>query len=355
MRDVLDRPAAVRPGEELDLKRLAEYLRRIFPDLAGPIELEQFPSGYSNLTYLVRVAGSEMVVRRPPVGSRVQTAHDMGREYRILSQLHPVFELAPRPLAFCDDAGVLGAPFYLMERVRGLILRREPPPGLELTPETVRALGEAFVRQLVRLHTLDYEAAGLGDLGKPEGYVERQVNGWRRRYFGSQTDDIPEIEEIADWLVERLPGESGASLIHNDYKYDNLVLDPVNPTRIRALLDWEMATIGDPLMDLGSSLAYWVEASDPEPLLRFRFVPTHLPGSLTRREVAALYARLSGASIENLAYYYCFGLFRLAVIAQQIYYRYRKGLTRDERFAPMIDAIRVLGRTALRVAETEEV
>ncbi len=168
MRDVFDRPAAVRAGEELDMERLAEYLRTTYPDLAGPVELAQFPSGYSNLTYLVRMSGREMVLRRPPVGSEVETAHDMGREYRILSRLHPVFELAPRALAYCEDTSVLGAPFYLMERVQGIILRRRPPAGLELAPGTVRALGEEFVRQLVRLHALDYEAAGVGDLGKPE-------------------------------------------------------------------------------------------------------------------------------------------------------------------------------------------
>ena len=218
----------------------------------------------------------------------------MGREYRILSRLCRVYEPAPCPLLFCDDEGVLGAPFYLMERRHGVILRKPPPADRPMPPETVRRLCESLIDGLARLHSLDYQAAGLGDLGKPEGYVERQVSGWSRRYRDAQTDDVPGLDRAADWLAANRPAESGAALIHNDYKFDNLVLDPDDPGRIVAVLDWEMATIGDPLMDLGTTLGYWIEPTDPVPLRRFLAGPTALPGSLTRRELGLRYCEAVG-------------------------------------------------------------
>src|SRR6185503_8810640 len=195
---------------------------------------------------------------------KVKSAHDMGREVRVLEKLCKVYPPAPRPLAYCDDPSVLGAPFYLMERIRGIVLRRALPKGLELAPDTVRRLGDAFVDNLVALHSIDPEAAGLGDLGKPVGYVERQVTGWTKRWHDSKTDDVPHVDQIAAWLAARIPAESGAAIIHNDYKYDNIVLDAGDPTRIVGVLDWEMATLGDPLMDLGTAFGYWVEAGDPD-------------------------------------------------------------------------------------------
>jgi len=364
----MDRPVPVRSGEELDLEALRDYLARELPSLLDnpstphdtPVEVLQFDQGYSNLTYLVRVgegpAAQELVLRRPPFGSHVETAHDMGREHRVLSRLHPIWEKAPEPVAFCEEPDVLGAPFYLMERVRGLILRRDPPPGVRLTPDVARGLSEAFVDTLAELHALDLDATGLGELGKPEGYAERQVHGWTERYRGSQTDDIPELEDVARWLDDKLPvvaPRSTAAFVHNDFKYDNLVLDPADPATVRAVLDWEMATVGDPLMDLGTSLGYWVEADDPEPLQRFRFGPTHLPGSLTRRRLVERYGERTGRELANVAFHYVFGLFKIAVIAQQIYYRWKKGLTRDERFGALIHAIRTLGRVAAQAAQAE--
>lgn len=362
----IDRAGPVRAGEELDAGALEAWLAENVPAAATPVtdgalgvEIEQFGRGYSNLTYLIRFRGGELVLRRPPVGSKVATAHDMGREYRILSALAagdpPVYPLAPRPLAFCDDPAVLGAPFYVMERVRGVILRAEPTPGLDLGPERVRRLSEVFVDHLVRLHAVDVEAAGLGELGRP-GYVERQVAGWAKRWRGSRTDDLLEMDEVATWLAARLPPEPALpALVHNDYKYDNLVLDPADPGRVVALLDWEMATVGDPLLDLGTSLGYWIEAGDPEPLQRFRFGPTHLPGSLGRRQLAERYAEASGRPAAGLAFAYAFGLFKIAVIAQQIYYRYAQGLTSDPRFAALPAAIRALARRAAEVAATGRV
>jgi aminoglycoside phosphotransferase (APT) family kinase protein len=363
----LDLPGPVRSGEELDVAALRGFLARELPYLFAdptspdetPLDVRQFGRGYSNLTYAIRVGregtGREMVLRRPPFGSRVETAHDMSREYRVLSRLQPIWDKAPEPLAFYDDPDVLGAPFYLMERVRGVILRRDPPPGVELSPAVARRLSETFVDTLAELHGLDLEATGLAELGKPEGYVGRQVRGWTKRYHGSQTDDIPELERVADWLAERLPEvepRSTAAFVHNDFKYDNLVLALDDPTRIRAVLDWEMSTVGDPLMDLGTTLGYWVEADDPEPLQRFRFGPTHLPGTLTRRELVERYGSGTGRQVPDLAFYYVFGLFKIAVIAQQIYYRWKQGLTRDERFGALIHAIRTLGHIAAEAAET---
>jgi aminoglycoside phosphotransferase (APT) family kinase protein len=346
-----DEPGPQRAGEELDERRLEEFLCRALPGLRGPLRVRQFGSGYSNLTYLVVAGDRQLVLRRPPVGSRVRRAHDMLREHRLLEALHPVYPLAPRPLLSCADPEVLGAPFYLMERVGGSVLRGAPAPGAELPPPTARRLGEVFVDNLADLHALDWRAAGLADFGRPEGYVERQVRGWIERYRAARTEEVPELEAAAETLATAIPAESGAALVHNDYKYDNLVLDPDDPTRLRAVLDWEMATVGDPLLDLGTTLGYWVEAGDPPELRRAEFGPTDSPGSPTRAQLVERYARRRGevAGLERVGYYHAFGLFKIAAIAQQIYYRYRQGLTRDPRFAALPAAIHTLGRQALAV------
>lgn len=354
--DWTDRAGAVREGELLDAERLARYLHeQLGIDADGPIAITQFPSGHSNLTYLVRVGERELILRRPPFGSRVKTAHDMGREYRILSQLHRVLPQAPRALAYCDDAAVLGAPFYVMERLVGVILRRRLPAGLAIDADTARRLSEAFVDQLAALHAVDYHVAGLGDLGKPEGYVERQVSGWTRRYQDARTDEIADVEWIAQWLAGCIPPESGAALVHGDFKYDNLVLDAADLTRVVGILDWEMATLGDPLVDLGVALGYWVQADDSQILRQFAFGPTDLPGTLTRRELAERYAARTGRSLDHLVFYYCFALFKTAVVAQQIYYRYRQGLTKDPRFAALGEGVKVLARAAVVAAESGRV
>ena len=339
----LDEPGGVRDGEQLDVDRLASYLAGHVPGWRGPVVVEQFPRGYSNLTYLVRGGDRELVLRRPPVGNTVKTAHDMGRECRILSRLCRVYDLAPCPVAACEDDGVLGAPFYLMERRRGVILRTPCPP---LAPDVLGRLCESLIDGLARLHALDYQAAGLDDLGRPEGYVERQVTGWTRRYRAAQTDDLPELEHVAAWLGANRPAESGAALVHNDYKFDNLVLDPGDPTRIIAVLDWEMATIGDPLLDLGTTLGYWVEPGDPPALQELVVGPTTQAGASTRRELIEAYRARSGRTLPDMVYYYVFGLFKIAVIAQQIYARYVRGLTGDPRFAGLGRVIAGLGAGA---------
>lgn len=347
---VCDETVAVREGEGLDAEKLREFLAASLPGIGGELAIRQFPGGYSNLTYLVQAGGREMILRRPPFGKKAKSAHDMAREYRVLAALKPVFPLCPAPLVYADDEGIIGAPFYLMERMQGIILRKELPPEVQLPPEQARSLSESLVDTLCRLHGVDYSAAGLDDLGKGEGYVSRQVAGWNRRYAEARTDDAPSCEKVIGWLHDKMPEHSpAATLIHNDYKFDNTVLDPADPTRIIGLLDWEMTTIGDPLMDLGSSLAYWVEENDPPPLQAVRTMPTNVPGMLTRKEQVARYGKVSGIAIDNFDFYYCFGLFRLAVIAQQIYYRYSHGQTRDPRFKNLVHGVRALEQTALGV------
>jgi aminoglycoside phosphotransferase (APT) family kinase protein len=341
----------VRPGEEIDTAALGAWLAEHLPEAAGreksaAVTVEQFPGGHSNLTYLIKLGDRELVLRRPPFGSQVKTAHDMGREYRVLSRLWTVYPKAPRALVLCDDPAVIGAPFYLMERKTGIVLRHQKSPaGIDLNPERMRRISEAAVDGLAELHAVDYAAAGLGDLGRPAGYVERQVSGWTERWRGSRTDDVPDIDRAAAWLAGHLPRETGTALLHNDYKYDNLVLSP-DLGSIDAVLDWEMATIGDPLMDLGTSLGYWIDPDDDLALRTLPAGPTTLPGNLSRAEVVERYAVASGRDVSGILFYYVFGLLKIAVIAQQIYYRYKQGLTRDERFAAMIGAVRLLGRTA---------
>jgi aminoglycoside phosphotransferase (APT) family kinase protein len=345
-----DAARAVRAGEELDTAALEGALAAKIPGLTGPLAVEQFPSGHSNLTYLLRMGGRELVLRRPPFGARAVSGHDMGREMRVLSALHPVYPRAPRPLAFWGEDSPLGVPFYVMERVRGVILRGSRGDG-RLSPEVMRGLSEGFVDALGELHAVDAAAAGLGDLGRGEGYAARQVSGWTQRYEKARTDEVPEIEAAARWLASNVPADSGACLIHNDFKYDNLVLDPAELTRIVAVLDWEMATVGDPLMDLGSSLGYWLDPDDEDELRVLPLGPTALRGNLGRRELVERYAERTGREVQGPVFYYVYGLFKLAGIAQQIYYRYVKGFTKDERFAAMIHGVQVLGRQAARAIE----
>ena len=352
MADLRDHPAAVRRGEELDLARLEPFLRSSFPSVAGPLAVQQFPSGHSNLTYLLRLGAQEMVLRRPPYGSKVKSAHDMGREYRVLSKLHSAYPVAPKVLLYCDDESILGSPFYLMEPIRGIIIRRDPPGSLEFTAETARRLSESFIDNLALLHQLDYAAIGLGDLGKPQGYLSRQVAGWIERYYGSQTHDLPEVGRIAAWLTNHTPANSDAVLIHNDYKYDNVVLDKENITRIVGVLDWEMCTIGDPLTDLGTTLAYWVDPNDPEEMQGIRWGPSTYPGSLTRMQLVERYARVSSRDVSDMTFYLAFARFKIAVIVQQIYCRYHKGVTKDPRFASMPEIVRILLRASLQAAES---
>jgi aminoglycoside phosphotransferase (APT) family kinase protein len=336
----LDEPRPVRPGEELDLPSLATYLDREL-GAHGALRVEQFPGGHSNLTYAIHHGAHEYVLRRPPFGSKVRSAHDMGREVAVLSKLAPVFDRAPRVIAYEATGTVLGAPFYVMERRHGVILRRDLPAGVDAS----RAC-ELLVDTLVDLHAIDYRAAGLGDLGKPAGYVERQVRGWSERYAASQTDEVAAMTETANWLDGHKPGDATrAALIHNDYKFDNVIFDSTM-TKITGVLDWEMATIGDPWMDLGTSLSYWMQADDPQLFQTPLFGVTARPEMWTRREIARRYCERAGRQTDAMVFYYAFGLFKTAVILQQIYYRYVQGLTKDARFSAFGHVVQALGELA---------
>jgi aminoglycoside phosphotransferase (APT) family kinase protein len=350
--DFRDQATSVRAGEELDAAKLEPFLRRHFPGEDETFSIQQFPSGHSNLTYSVQLGARRLVLRRPPFGSKVKSAHDMGREFHVLSKLHPAYPPAPRVLLYCYDESVLGAPFYLMEPISGIILRRDPPAGLAFSHETARSVCEAFVGNLVGLHGIDYEGIGLGDLGKPQGYLERQVRGWTERYHGSKTHDFPEVEQISNWIRQHLPASGPATLVHNDYKFDNVILDPADLTRIIGVLDWEMCTLGDPLTDVGTTLAYWVDADDAEDLQKLRWGPTNYPGSMTRRELVQRYAEASRRDVSNMVFYLVFARFKVAVIVQQIYYRYHAGLTKDSRFAGMPAVVRTLLRASWECAES---
>lgn len=341
---MIDQPKDIRRGEELDTEKIVSFLNAKLGE-NHPLQAKQFPSGFSNLTYFLQWGNREFVLRRPPFGANIKSGHDMEREYKVLSLLKPVYDKVPLPIAYSDDLEIIGAPFYIMERVKGVILRSVPPKDVTLAPETMQQLSEMLIDNLVEIHAIDVDKAGLSQMGRPEGYVQRQVDGWIQRYQKSQTDEIPEMDAAAQWLVANRPPERYVSFIHNDYKYDNLVFNE-NLSQITAVLDWEMATVGDPLMDLGTSLGYWVEANDPAPLKMFGL--TFLPGNLTRRQLVERYAEKSGRAVEDVVFYYVFGLFKIGVIVQQIYYRYRKGFTQDERFANLIHVIRACAQQAAR-------
>lgn len=340
---------AVRAGEELNIERLAAYFSRA--GIGDEVALEQFPAGSSNLTYLVKVGGAEYVLRRPPFGNTVKTAHDMRREFDVLSSLAPVYKPAPKPVLFCGDDSVIGSEFYLMERRRGLIIRGRAPKDLADSPRLQRNVCESFVRNLSDLHALDYKDAGLGDLGHPEGYCRRQVEGWTKRYFAAKTHEWPDLENAILWLSENIPSESGASLVHNDYKFDNIMLDPDDMTKITAVLDWEMVTVGDPLMDLGTTLGYWMSTDSDDEMLNMPFNPRVLMENISRAELTDVYADASDRSVPNMLFYYVFGTFKIAVIAQQIYARYVKGFTRDARFAQFDSFVSALGKIASRARD----
>lgn len=351
---MLDQPIETRTGEELDQQKLQNYLRDKVPGFNKEIFIRQFPGGYSNLTYFVLAGEHEYVLRRPPFGANIKSAHDMEREFSVLTKLHQAgFTKVPYAVHLCVDEGVMGVKFYLMKRVKGVILRNRLPKGVMISEESFRALSKATIDQLVKLHQIDIRASGLDTLGKPEGYVQRQVEGWMKRYINSQTDDISSMNEVAAWMQQHIPTTSRASFIHNDFKYDNLILNPNDLTDIIAILDWEMATVGDPLMDLGTTLAYWAEGSDPDSLKPFNL--TWMPGNFTRKEVVEYYQQQSGTPIDNIVFYYAFGAFKVGVICQQIYHRYKQGFTKDPRFASLIYVIKACGENARRAIERNEI
>lgn len=365
----MNETASARLGEEIDERDIRSYLFSRLGIRPGAISVKQFTAGSSNLTYLITLGDAEYVLRRPPFGNTVKTAHDMRREFDTLSKLSAVYQPAPKPLLFCDDESLIGSEFYLMERRRGLIIRGRVPDvdrlrissrhvekgssqlsGILVSPTDLTVSSPAreqvcrsFIQNLADLHSLDYSAAGLAELGRPEGYNRRQVEGWSKRYFGAKTHEWGALESAIKWLNENIPAESGTSLIHNDYKFDNVMLDPEDLERITAVLDWEMVTIGDPLMDLGTTLGYWMSPDAGEELLSMPFNPRILMENVTRGQLVEMYSEAAGRELPQMLFYYVFGTFKIAVIAQQIYARYVKGLTQDKRFARFDRFVEKLG------------
>ena len=330
---LLDQPTTIRAGEELDIKAVDTFVKQVLPDTKGQPTIKQFPGGASNLTYAITYDNHDLILRRPPFGTIAKSAHDMKREAQIMQSLRPVYAYVPQILAICEDHTVMGCDFYLMQRIAGIIPRQNLPKEIDLSVEDTRKLCLNVFDKLVELHNVDYQAAGLHHIGKGPGYVQRQIDGWSARYRKAITEDATDFEAVMAWLKDNQPADSKICVIHNDFRFDNVVLNPQNPFEVVGILDWEMATLGDPLMDLGNSLAYWVQADDEGPFQMMRRQPTHLPGMLTRDELVTYYLEKSGLKIPSFTFYEVYGLFRLAVIIQQIYYRFFHGQTKDERFA----------------------
>ena len=338
----------------LSTDTLKDYLAPVLDCRPPQLEVSQLAGGFSNLSFTVQTPDRRVILRRPPFGEKIAKAHDMVREYAVLQGLKKAgYTKSPEPLHLCEDEAVFGAPFFLMEFVEGIVLRNKVPTGLSFAAAEFEQLSQNAVACLLELHQLELQASGLIALGKPEGYTARQVQGWSERYMRAKTNEFTELEIAASWLLEQLPYTEPLGFLHNDYKYDNLVLNPLQPAQISAVLDWEMATIGNPLMDLGTTLAYWAEEEDPSILKLFNL--SHLPGNLRRAELVDLYFSNSKNSRSEMLYYYVFGLFKVATIAQQIYKRYSQGFANDPRFAQLIHVVEAAGKKAVQALQTDKI
>src|SRR5262245_43060311 len=325
----------IRDDEDFNHDALAAYLRGKLPGTDQALAIEQFGGGHANLTYLLRYATQEYVLRRPPLGPVAATAHDMGREYRVLSVLYRAYPLAPRAFLYCDDAAIIGAPFFVMQRRRGIVVRRMIPPefGGGKDVQINRSISEVLIDALADLHDTDYRAVGLETLGKPDGFLRRQVDGWAARYERSKTRELKVVDELVAWLHARQPESPPPTLLHNDWRLDNMMLDRTNPGRVEAVFDWDMCTLGDPLCDLGTLLASWVEAGEEMSGASAGTMPSTVPGFIRRRAAVERYGARRGVDVSAVPYYYVFGLFKIGVVLQQIYHRYHLGQTKDARFA----------------------
>lgn len=326
----------VRKGEELHEENLKRFLMQngLVDDEKSDLDISQFYNGYSNLTYLLKMEDKEYVLRRPPF-SAPKRGHDMGREFKVLHNLHKVFSKTPEAYVHCEDTDVLGAPFYIMSKVEGIILTAKEANERKISPPEFKTIADTWLDTFVELHQVDYKAAGLENLGRPEGYVERQVANWGKQYLAAATEEVPSAKKVMVWMEEQQPKQYQYSLIHNDYKYDNIVFADAQWTKVAAILDWEMCTLGDPLMDLGTSLGYWTTSDDADFMKHGLPSPTVMEGNPSRTEMVQQYSLKSGRDIENLIFYFAYGLFKIAVIAQQIYYRFKHGHTNDQRFAQL--------------------
>jgi aminoglycoside phosphotransferase (APT) family kinase protein len=321
----------VRSEDAFNIPAVHTWLMECVPDIGdAPPTVQQFRGGASNLTYLLRYPDRDLVLRRPPHGAKAASAHDMGREVQVQRALQETYRLVPEVIGYCQDLSIMGTDFYVMTHLDGTILQGDIDP--ELAPNTVRTLAHTMTEALAQLHAIDPAAVGLADLGRGPGYVSRQISGWSDRYRKARTPDVPTGEGVMQWLAAYQPSDSGQCLIHGDWRLDNMVLD-INGPRIIGVLDWEMSTIGDPLMDLGASLAYWVQADDDDGFRALRRQPSDLPGMPTREEIVRDYAARTGLDTSDWTFYEVYGLFRLAVIIQQIWYRFQRGETTNPAFA----------------------
>jgi len=334
----------VREGEELNEGNLKRFLleNKLIADAGSALSISQFSNGFSNLTYLLNVEDKEYVLRRPPFAAP-KRGHDMGREYKVISNLNSIFDRTPKAFVYAEDKEIIGASFYIMSKVEGEILTAKEAHKRQVSPDEFNTWLDTFVA----FHKIDYKAAGLEDLGRPEGYVERQVTNWGKQYLAAATDEA--------WMEAHQPKEYDHTLIHNDFKYDNVVFKDDSWKEIAAILDWEMCTLGDPLMDLGTSLGYWTTASDPEIMKQGLKSPTVMKGNPSRTEIVQEYALKSGRNIDNLTFYYAYGLFKIAVIAQQIYYRYKHGHTNDPKFAYLNKASELCCNTAWQAIQKNQI
>ncbi len=349
MPDRLRDTIPVRSGEELENSVLEAYLRKNLAELPeGALSIAQFGAGASNLTYALSIGNWEAVLRRPPLGPVAPKAHDMEREYKILSELHPVFPIAPKPFLFSDDTSIVGSPFFLMERKHGIVLDTGFPEKVTVNEKLCRNLSELMVDALVALHDIDYKETGLSEMVKPDGFMERQVHGWIGRYERSKTDDIPGIDELMQWMSKHLPESQSPTVIHYDFKFNNAMFSE-DVTEMVGLFDWEMTTVGDPLADVGAAMSYWIQADDPELLQKGLGAPpiTVQEGFLTRKAFIERYASKSGRDVSQINFYITFAYFKLAVICQQIYYRWKKGQTSDPRFRQFNQSVKSLINYAL--------
>ncbi len=347
---------SVREGEEINEIKLKEFLFKNTLITSGNAELtvKQFTNGYSNLTYLLIIDEKEYVLRRPPFAAP-KRGHDMGREFRVLQQLNSVYDKSPKVYVFNDDDHIIDAPFYIMEKVKGEILTAKSALEKQISSEDFKTISNTWVNAFVEFHEIDYKAAGLSELGQPVGYVERQVNNWGKQYLAAATDEVPAAQKVMTWMSEYQPKKYDHSLIHNDFKYDNVVFEDNSWKKISAVLDWEMCTLGDPMMDLGTSLGYWTTANDPEIMKQGLASPTVMDGNPSRIEIVQQYALKSGRNIDNLTFYYAYGLFKIAVIAQQIYYRYKHGHTSDPKFANLNKASALCCNTAWQAIQKNQI
>lgn len=344
-RDTID----VRPDEIFDETAVANYLKDKLAGADKTLRVRQFGGGAANLTYLLDYGTHEYVLRRPPLGPVAKSAHDMSREYKVLAVLHEQFPLAPRAFLYCEDTSLIGSDFFVMERRKGTVVRRKVPDHFATVEDAGRKMSAALVDALADFHAVDFEALGLGDLGRPEGFVERQIEGWYKRWHAAKVDDLEDMEAAYQWLRDNVPTTSAATLVHNDYKLDNVMLQEDDPGQMVAIFDWDMCTLGDPLCDLGSLLCYWTEPSDPDHFKQMNMMPVDQVPFMSRKELVERYAEKSGRAVQEINFYHALGLYRLTVIIAQIYIRYKRGQTQDQRFAWFGDRIPMMARAAVEV------